>query len=62
MDNALLQAHQSNLRRYCQLLWTDLTEPERQSLHRRIAETHLAIDRLELGAAIFAGSRPRKPV
>jgi hypothetical protein len=47
MSAALLQAYQANLGRYCQLLSTDLTNDERCDLHRRIAETQRAIDRLE---------------
>ena len=49
MSAALLEAHRKNLQRYCHLLATDLTELEREYIHRRIAETRLAMDRLELG-------------
>jgi len=51
LDAALLEAHRGNLRRYCQLLATALTALEREQLHRRIAETRLALERLELAAA-----------
>ena len=49
MHSELIKAHRANLRRYCQLLAIDLTEQERQFIHRRIAETRLQLDRLELG-------------
>jgi len=42
---AHVAAQRSNLRRYCQLLATDLTAHEREHLHRLIAETRLALDR-----------------
>ena len=47
MSAALLQAYQANLGRYCQLPATHLTNDERRDLHRRVAETQWAIDRLE---------------
>jgi hypothetical protein len=47
MGAALMMAHRDNLRRYCQLLATDLTDVERDLIHRRIAETRLDLDRLE---------------
>ncbi len=34
--------HQRNIQRYCRLLATDLTDLERQYLHKRIAEEHAA--------------------
>jgi len=45
--SAAIDAHRKNLRRYCQLLATDLTDLEREFIHRRIAETERALDRLE---------------
>ena len=45
--SAAIDAHRRNLVRYCQLLATDLTELERDFIHRRIAETHLALEQLE---------------
>jgi hypothetical protein len=42
-----IEAHRMNLKRYCQLLATDLTELERDFIHRRIAETRRALDQLE---------------
>ena len=50
MHAALINAHRANLRRYCSLLATELTESERQYLHRRIAETRLQLERLESGS------------
>jgi hypothetical protein len=40
--------HQRNIQRYCRLLATDLTDLERQYLHKRIAEEHAALDRLSM--------------
>jgi hypothetical protein len=49
MHAALISAHRANLRRYRTLLATELTESEREYIHRRIAETRLQLDRLEFG-------------
>ena len=43
---ARIRFHQSNLERYCRLLATELTDLERQFLHKRIAEERLELDRL----------------
>ena len=51
---AAIAAHRTNLVRYCQLLAIDLTDTEREFLHRRIAETRRALEQLEGSAA----SRP----
>jgi hypothetical protein len=62
MSAALLEAHRSDLRRYCQLLATELGDEERNHLHRCIAETRLALDRLEQGGARGqAAARPSAP-
>ena len=50
--SAAMDAHQKNLRRYCQLLATDLTDLEREFIHRRIAETRRALEQLESSLAI----------
>jgi hypothetical protein len=39
---------QRNVQRYCRLLATDLTDLERQYLHKRIPEEHAALDRLAM--------------
>jgi hypothetical protein len=44
---AIADAYRKNLERYCQLLALDLTQTEREYIHRRIAETRLALDRIE---------------
>lgn len=44
-----IRGHQANLERYARMLSTNLTELERQYIHRRIAEEHSAITRLEAG-------------
>lgn len=45
--SAAIDAHRRNLVRYCQLLATDLTDLEREFIHRRIAETRRALEQLE---------------
>ena len=42
-----VRGHRRNIERYCRLLATDLTELERQYLHKRIAEEHAQLERLE---------------
>ena len=44
---AQVRGHRRNIERYCRLLATDLTELERQYLHKRIAEEHAQLERLE---------------
>ena len=44
---AILIAHRNNLARYCRLLATQLTDVERDFIHRRLAEERLAVERLE---------------
>jgi hypothetical protein len=62
MSAALLQAHRANLGRYCQLVATDLTDDERCDLHRRIAETQRAIDRLEANDDLDLSREAAPPV
>ena len=45
---ALIKAHRNNLERYCRLLATNLTDLERDYIHRRIAETQRELDRLNV--------------
>ena len=45
---ALIEAHRNNLKRYCRLLATDLTDLERDYIHRRIAETQRELDRINV--------------
>jgi len=49
--------HRQNIERYCRLLATELTDLERQYLHKRIAEEHAQLQRLEKSQARTA-SRP----
>jgi len=42
-----VRGHRRNIERYCRLLATDLTELARQYLHKRIAEEHSQLERLE---------------
>jgi hypothetical protein len=44
---AKILSHQRNLQRYARLLATELTELERQYLHKRIAEERLELERLQ---------------
>jgi hypothetical protein len=44
---AKILSHRRNIQRYGRLLATELTELERQYLHRRITEEHAALDRLQ---------------
>jgi len=44
---AQIWGHRQNIERYCRLLATELTDVERQYLHKRIAEEHAELARLE---------------
>jgi hypothetical protein len=44
---AQVRRHRQNIERYCRLLATELTDLERQYLHKRIAEEHAQLERLE---------------
>ena len=57
-----IRGHKANLDRYARLLATNLTELERQYIHRRIAEEQAAIARLEtqrLATKIAATADPQ---
>ncbi len=41
-----IRSHKNNLDRHCRLLATELTEIERQLLHKRIAKERLELDQL----------------
>jgi hypothetical protein len=64
---AIVDAHRKNFERYRQLLAMDLTRSELEYIHRRIAETRLALDQIELGQlavpaeALAGSSRPPEP-
>jgi hypothetical protein len=47
----LIRAHQKNIDRHCSLLAADLTNHEREYLHRRIAEEQDELERLLRSAA-----------
>ena len=49
--NAKILRHRANLRRYARLLVTQLTELEREYLHKRIEEEGAEVARLELERA-----------
>jgi hypothetical protein len=42
-----VRGHRQNIERYCRLLATELTDLEQQYLHKRIAEEHAQLERLE---------------
>jgi hypothetical protein len=44
---AKILGHRRNIQRYARLLATELTELERQYLHKRIAEEQAALERLQ---------------
>jgi hypothetical protein len=41
-----VRVHRRNIQRYCRLLATELTDLERQYLHKRIAEEHAQLEQL----------------
>jgi len=47
INSTRLKAHRANLDRYSRLLATQLTDIEREHVHRRIAEEHRLIEALE---------------
>jgi hypothetical protein len=49
--NAKILSHRRNLQRYARLLATQLTELEREYLHKRIAEERAEVARSELSGA-----------
>jgi hypothetical protein len=46
LRNAKILSHQRNIQRYGRLLATELTELEREYLHKRIAEEQAELERL----------------
>jgi hypothetical protein len=44
---AKMRGHRRNIEPYCRLLATELTDLERQYLHKRIAEEHAQLERLK---------------
>ena len=44
---AKMRSQRRNIKRYCRLLATELTDLERQYLHKRIAEEHAQLEQLE---------------
>jgi len=42
-----MRGHRRNIERYCRLLATELTDLERQYLHKRITEEHAQLERLK---------------
>ena len=50
--SARIRAHKANIDRYCRLLATELTDYERQYIHRRITEENALLSRLEAVAPL----------
>lgn len=46
-STAQVRGHRRNIERYCRLLATELTDLEREYLHKRIAEEQAQLERLE---------------
>lgn len=46
-----IRAHKANIDRYRRLLATELTDHERQYIHKRITEEHALLSRLEAAVA-----------
>jgi hypothetical protein len=46
LKTAQVRRHRQNIERYCRLLATELTDLERQYLHKRIAEEYAQLKRL----------------
>jgi hypothetical protein len=50
-NTARVRSHRRNIERYCRLLATELTDLERQYLHKRIAEEQAQLEQLEKAAS-----------
>jgi hypothetical protein len=50
-NTARVRRHRQNIERYCRLLATELTDLERQYLHKRIAEEYAQLEGLEKAAS-----------
>ena len=53
---AKILSHRRNIQRYARLLATELTELERQYLHKRIAEEQAELERLQESQSEQAGA------
>jgi hypothetical protein len=47
LNTARVRGHRQNIQRYCRLLATELTDLERQYLHKRIAEEYAQLEKLK---------------
>jgi hypothetical protein len=59
--DALIRAHQNNIKRYCRLLATHLTDVERKYVHRRLVEVHQQLEKLlnpPAGKSVLAPKEP----
>ena len=62
-NTARVRRHRQNIERYCRLLAIELTDLERQYLHKRIAEEYAQLKRLESAKQNRAqASRPRPQI
>jgi len=61
-DAAQVRSHRRNIERYCRLLVTELTNLERQYLHKRIADEHAQLKQLEKGQGKRGARQLSKPL
>jgi hypothetical protein len=54
---AQVRRHQQNIQRYCRLLATELTDLERQYLHKRIAEEYAQLKHFSKQAFALSTNR-----
>ena len=57
LKTAQVRHHRQNIERYCRLLATELTDLERQYLHKRIAEEYAQLKQLEKAASQATASQ-----
>jgi hypothetical protein len=63
LHTARVRSHRRNIEHYCRILATDLTDLERQYLHKRIAEEHAQLERLQgVKQNRTQASRPRPQI
>jgi hypothetical protein len=62
LKTAQVRRHRQNIERYCRLLATELTDLERQYLHKRIAEEHAQLERLAKSQARTASGPSLSPL
>ena len=61
LQSERIRAHKANLDRYCRLLATQLSDIERDYIHKRIAEQHAALAKIEAEAMASSRSEEAHP-